>query len=240
MRQRLLGVGFLVMLASLAVGAAQESGSPLDTPTTLRLPETLPPCGITTALQRLARTSRVAIGFEEGSDCRGNFPRLNVTYDDSGLHSITVRDVLDRLVALSPDYRWSEMNSVAVVRPVTSWNDPTDALNLHVGAFHIDNATVSRTLAVILKLPGPDRDDSVANNGTFSIAFNGGTMVEALNTLVRAREGVGWNARLFVHPGEGQSPTLHLSIRTFRVGDRAAGEGAVLMGTPLARLLTSR
>jgi hypothetical protein len=239
MRQQLLGVGVLAVLTCVGVGA-QESRSPLDAPTTLRLPNALPACGIITALNKLARTSRVAIGLEEEPDCRGKFPRLNLIYDDRGFDNITVRDVLDRLMALSPDYRWSEMNGVAVVRPVVSWNDPTDALNLRVEPFHLDDATVNQTLAVILKLPAHDRILTRVDNRAFSIAFNGGSMVEALNALVRAREGVGWNAGLFVHPGEDQSPTLHLSIRTFRVGDRAEGEGAVEMGTPLPRLRATR
>jgi hypothetical protein len=42
MRQRLLGVGVFAVLACIAVGA-QESRSPLDDPTTLRLPNVLPP-----------------------------------------------------------------------------------------------------------------------------------------------------------------------------------------------------
>jgi hypothetical protein len=243
MKKAVLHVGILAVLASVAL-AAQGSRSLFDVPTALRLPITLPACGITTALLKIARSSDVAIGLEESSDCRGKFPRVDLTNDNAGSGSMTVREVLDRLVVLSPDYRWSEMNGVAVVRPVASWTDPADALNLHVEPFQIDDATVSETLARILSVPAgvAARHDILDNRG-FSIAFSGGTMIDALNALVRARQGVGWNAGLVIHPrpsGDDQSPTLMVGIRTFRAGDRVEGEGAVAIGTPLQRLVASR
>jgi hypothetical protein len=242
-KKTVLHVGILTALASVALGA-QGTRSPLDVPTALRLPANLPACGITTALLKLARTSDVAIGLEESADCRGKFPRLDLTVDNAAARGMTVREVLDRLVALSPDYRWSEMNGVAVVRPVASWTDPADALNLRVQSFRIDNATVRGTLALILGVPaGEQARHGVLDNRAFSIAFSGGTMIDALNTLVRARQGVGWNAGLVIHPspsGEDRSPTLMVGIRTFRAGDRVEGEGAVAMGSPLQRLVASR
>lgn len=232
MRKILLSLVAISVLVSMQTIAAQDRLSPLDAPTALRLPATLPPCGITTVLLTLARTSRVAIGFEEETACRGQFPRLSVTYDKAG--DVSVREALDRLMALSAKYQWSEMNGVAVVRPVASWADPADALNLEVGPFHSDNATVSGTLARILQ--SPHNFTSHLDHPAFSMAFNGGTMVEALNALVRAREGVGWYAGLIVHPtpsNEDRSPTLTVGIRTFNVGDRGEGEGAFQMGRVL-------
>src|SRR5665213_1589533 len=140
MRQGLFCVvGMLTLLASVTTVA--QNPSPLDTPTALRLPAALPACGLSTAIAALARTSSVAIGFEEESECLGTWPRLHIAYDKSGVSNISVRDVLDRLVALFPNYRWSDMNGVAVVRPAASWTDPTDARNLRVEPFHLDAAT---------------------------------------------------------------------------------------------------
>jgi hypothetical protein len=229
MQRGLLSVGVITVLASVALAA--QGGSPFDAPTALRLPNTLPSCGITTALLKLARTSDVAIGVEESSDCLGKRPTLNVTYDNARTGDVTVREVLDRLVVLSPSYRWSEMNGVAVVRPVASWTDPADVLNLQVEPFHIDGATVSKTLALLLNVPA---QPGSLDNRTFSIAFNGGTMLDALNSLVRARQGVGWSAGLLIHPrpsGEDRSPSLIVGVRTFRAGDRVEGEGAFSIGT---------
>jgi hypothetical protein len=98
MRHRLsgLGAGVLVVLAAASAGA-QNSRSPLDAPTTLRLPATLPRCGIDTAVAKLPETSQVATGFEGSQDCWARFPRIDVTYDDSGLTKMTVRQALDQL-----------------------------------------------------------------------------------------------------------------------------------------------
>jgi hypothetical protein len=235
MRQMVLGLS-LIALTSTAVGA-QES-SPLDAPTTLRLPNALPSCGITTALARIARTSHVAIGFEETFECSAKWPRLHFTYDDSGRTTMTVRQVLDQVVTLDPTYRWADVNGVAVVRPVVSWTDPSDALNLRVDPFRTDRMTVGQVLAILVRRPDPNCGfcgfDNRVNNRALSIDFKGGTMVDALNALVQARPGIGWHAMVQHHSTAIEdNPALWLSIRTFNMGSRDEGEGALSTGISL-------
>ena len=147
---------------------------------------------------------------------------------------MTVREALDYLMALSPNYGWSEMNGVAVVRPVASWTDPADALHVPARSFYIEQATVSATLATLLRVPDPLAGRSPSYDRPVSMAFEGGTMVEGLNALIRAHGGF-WDAGLIVHPslsGVDKSPTLDVTI--------AFNGGSIEMGTPLPRLLAIR
>ncbi len=137
MREAVVGAAILVLTVGVA-GRAQDQPSPLDAPTTLRLPSTLPTCGVNTVLLALARTSHVVSGFEESRDesreCSGRFVRVDVTYEQP---SMTVRQVLDRLVALAPDYQWAEMDGVAVIRPVAAGTDGADVLNGRVAPLRL-------------------------------------------------------------------------------------------------------
>ena len=243
MRATLVGIGVLTVLTGATIGA-QRSPSALDGATTVRLPSTLPKCGgVNRVLAALARTSQVTTGFQESKECQSQFQRIErveINYDMSGETTLTVRQVLDRLIELSPDFRWSDMDGVAVVRPRSSWNDSTDALNTRLASFHFANTTVGETLAAILRLPARS---SRLDRKTFDVAFEGGTMVEALNALVRARGDVGWNAGVLYHStssGDDPSPSLTVGIRSFHAGSRSVSEGALALATPLPRWLSGR
>jgi len=243
MRPTLLGIGVLSVLTAATVGA-QRSPSALDATTTVRLPSTLPKCGgVSRVVSTLARTSQVSTGFQDSKECQSRFQRIErveINYDTSGQTTMTVRQVLDRLIELSPDFRWADMDGVAVVRPRSSWNDSTDALNTRLAAFHFANTTVGETLAAILRLPARS---SRLDSKTFDLAFEGGTMVEALNALVRARGSVGWNAGVLYHStssGEDQNPSLSVGIRSFNAFSPSTSEGALALATPLPRWLSGR
>ena len=239
MKHTVFGMGVGLLGIVLGVSATADDGrSPLDAAVALRLPATLPSCGINTLVAKLSETSHVAMGFEESQpDCFATFPRFDMTDDDSGLPKMTVRQALDQLTVLAPDYQWREMRGVAVIRPVSAWMDPADALNGRLAPFQVAEATVTQTLATILRwpstqrLPGPSLRFDVP---PFAMAFNGGTTVEALNELVRARGRTGWSARTW--PGADGTPWLSLTIRTFNFRH----EGAISMGAPKSRLLATR
>ena len=214
-----------------------DGRSPLDAAVALRLPATLPSCGINTLVAKLSETSHVAVGFEESQpDCFATFPRFDMTDDDSGLPKMTVRQALDQLTVLAPDYQWREMRGVAVIRPVSAWMDPADALNGR-GAIsgrrgHGDpNA----------------RDDS-------EMAFDSATArAEPSFRRTSVRDGVQWRhdgrgaqrvgsgagehrVECRMWPGADGTPWLSLTIRTFNFRH----EGAISMGAPKSRLLATR
>ncbi|HYV96078.1 MAG TPA: hypothetical protein VE967_01335 [Gemmatimonadaceae bacterium] len=208
----------------------------MDAPTTLRLPASLPACGIDTVLVALARTAHVATGFEYADDCRDRFLPVDVTYDLSGRTAVTTREALDQLVALVPDYAWKDMDGVAVVRSRKAWADSSNALNARMAAFRFADTTLSETMAALLRLPARD---SRLDTQHFTLAFNGGTVTEALNALVRARGHVGWKAGVLYHGSlSDPAPSLQVSVRTFNAGDRAPDEGALSMATPVPRFLS--
>lgn len=187
--------------------------------------------------------SHVAIGFEESREeniaCGGRFVRVNVTHADSADTSTTVARVLDQLMMLAPEYRWADMDGVAVIRPVAAWADAADILNGRVAPFHLANATVSDTLDMLLRTPRPG--DSGFNHlnfnkPPFAMTFDGGTMVEAFNALVRSSGNAGWMARVLHVSGVDGTPALQLTVRTFKIGDRTGVDGAIVTGAPMSRL----
>jgi hypothetical protein len=235
MRRAILSVVVVVMTAA----SAQADG--LDAPLSrFRIPQTLPPCGITTAVAQLARAARVFIGFERTSDCMGasSFPVLDTTTDALDLSGISVREALDKMMALAPSYRWSEIDGVAVIRPIASWTDANAPLNFPVRAFTFNEGTVSQVVAKILRVPVPE---SPLDDQRFPLSFQGGTIADALNALVRAHGGALWDAGLLMHPsatGQDANPTLMVNLRTFSAGERRSGQGGLGVGTPVARLKT--
>jgi hypothetical protein len=232
MRHLVLGV-IVAALASSGVGA--QSPKLLDSNVAhFRVPNTLPPCFIAHSVMQLARTSRAVIGLERTSDCMGSSSVPDATPDGTDLGGMTVRAALDRLMALSPNYRWKEMDGVAVVRPAASWTDASDALNLQIQPFSTDNGSASEALAKILRMT---THEGRIDHRAFSVAFQGGTMVEALNALVRAHEGVVWDAGLVEDP----SPTfIMVSVIAFNAGERRAVVRLAGFGKPLALLVSEQ
>lgn len=234
MRGSLSGAAILVLTLGAAI-RAQDQPSPLDVPTTLRLPASLPACGIDAVLVRLARTSHIATGFEQASECLGQFPHVDIGY---GQTTITVREMLDQLMALAPDYAWRDMDGVAVVRLRSAWTDSSNALNAQMASFRFADTTLSETMGAILRVPALG---SHLDTQHFALAFKGGTVADALNALVRTRGNVGWKVAVRYHgslPNADSTPSFQVSLRTFNAGDRAPGEGALSMGTPLPRFLS--
>jgi hypothetical protein len=221
--------------------AASASANSLDGRlSTLRVPHTLPACGIATVVAQLARAGHVAIGFERQIECTGvnSFPKLDVTNDAIDLSGVSVRSALDQVVALAPSYRWQDVGGIAVIRPDASWADPDAPLNLPVRAFTLNDGSLSEAVAKTVNVPA---HESPLDDKRFSLSFAGGTIADALIAIVRARGGVLWDAGLIAHPsptGERANPSLMISLRTFDAGEQRSGQGGFSVGTPVARLRT--
>ena len=215
-RFTILAVLFVCSAAVPAHGASQ-----LDQKLgVLRVPNPLPPCGIETAVTQLAQRVGLPLGFERASDCMNNIrPSLKVTEASDRLRSVTVRDALNHLVALAPGYAWKDMNGVAVVRSIRAWDDPSDPLNLHVPSFGLPGATFQSALSVVLvmrEVPGRPwvtrsrTQDSDRANFPFAMTFPGGTMLDALNAIVRAHGRAAWNLGLL--DDQDADPTISIRM----------------------------
>jgi len=182
----LLTTAAFVLVALIA--AAQEP-SDLDAAVhAFKLPRQLPTCGLEAVLLQLAKETRVRIGFERTTDCRGHvatgFPEAYKPLDLSNatvLDDMSVKNVLARIAALAPDYDWAIVEDVAVFRPSDAWSDAKSPLTMRVPAFRFSETSVSRVMAAILEQPGLQ-----GPNQLVSIDFQGGTLLEALNALVRS------------------------------------------------------
>jgi len=147
-----------------------------------------------------------------------------------------MRDVLDQVVKLAPEYSWYEMNGVAVIRPTAAWTDPNDELNVVIPALHIDDAT-ART--VLHRLLLPDHPDPATPGGrdVFTFDFSGGAIVDALNVLVKTGKPAIWTAHLLVHEtpsGHDQYPSQGIGVMTL------PGGPADTIATPRSRVLARR
>jgi len=226
----------LLVLAALGIAAtpaAAQNPVPLDTRVkNFQVPRELPECGLEAVLLRLAKETGVRIGFERTSGCRGHvasgFPEaykpLSLVNAEV-LDGISLKDVLSRIAALVPDYDWAIMEDVAVFRPSAAWKDADDALGARVPAMRFSEAPVIRVVDSILNRR-PVRHDT--KEETVSIDFPGGTVLEALNSLVRSQPAFGmWYAGT-----DGQ----RLSVWIMNVPN-GSGHG---VSTPIPTLLSRR
>jgi hypothetical protein len=154
-------------------------------------------CAGHTAVDQIARQAHVPVGFEQTSDC--GLSRRKRTADPTGmtLTGMSARQALDHLMTLMPDYSWREIDGVAVVRPTVKWEDPTDVLNFPAAAFRVTGGSANDALhqalhAVTPSVFYPHVDDGPSIERPLSFVFPGGTMLDALNAIVRAHQGAEW------------------------------------------------
>ena len=157
------------------------------------------------------------VGFEQTPECwlRGR----KRTADATGvtLTGMSARQALDRLMALMPEYSWREMDGVAVVRPAAKWEDPADVLNFPASAFSLtgdaNDALHEALQAVTPPVFFPHVDDQQSIEGPVPFVFPGGTLLDALNAIVRAHRGAGWQLGY-----QGNRGTIRLDTFVFDSG----------------------
>ena len=169
------------------------------------------------------------VGFQAGPECLDWRPwgmdrRISTDGETNDLAGLTYRQALDRVVTLASEYRWKEMNGVAVVRPVSAWTDPDDVLNKDVEPFSVSNEPVQAALYVMLHRPESASPTARINAVRASLTFRGGTRLDGLNALTRTYGLGGWEAITVAEhpPGYPAGPLLVLG---FRASGRPYGPG---------------
>jgi hypothetical protein len=114
------------------------------------------------------------------------------------------------------------MEGVAVFRPSGAWSDAKSPLATPVPAIHLSEAPLGRVMASILNLPGPKGPGQIV-----SIDFQGGTLLEALNSLVRSQ------AAMWYVSSDGQRLFVSFMLSP---GGRGFGIGAPVSGLFSRRL----
>jgi hypothetical protein len=195
---------FRLLVVTLAGTIAPRAASNLDTPIggefRIDNPRFLDPCAGHIAVGQIARQANVLVGFENTPDCWLGPTAFNARAGNERLTGMSARQAFDHLMALMPMYSWKEMEGVAVVRPKAAWDDPTDVLNLPTASFSATAAPLNDALHTVLQAVTPPvfyPHDDVQRFGRpidvpVSVVFPGGTMLEALNAIVRAHQGAVW------------------------------------------------
>lgn len=125
---------------------------------------------------------------------------------------LTPRQAIDRILAQRPDYRWIEVEGVAVIRPVTAWTPKGSVLNAPVAAFAVVDEHPHLALHTLFQSSQPSlyqehTDLRLSANGRrlddpgyaglidvpVSMNFAGGNLVQALNAITREFSGM-WQA----------------------------------------------
>jgi len=200
--RRVLALAIFAAFATAAAAQPPTSESLLDRPLVqFRMPKQLPECGLETALASLAKETGLPIGMERTPECERRkasaFPPafLHPPFDLANtevLVGVPVREVLGRIAALATDYAWAIMEGVAVFRPASAWSDANNALAAGVPAMRFSDANAGLVMFTILNVPlgRPASETAALYRGLrLSIDFPGGTLLDALNSLVRTQPG---------------------------------------------------
>jgi hypothetical protein len=199
-----------IIVALLAIPLALNLGAErrlnLDAPTSVQIrvthPSVLERCNWIVMIPQIGSALDIPVGIENSRDCwllwRGKSAAgPEQTLDLTGM---SIRQAFERLMTSMPGFSWRELNGVIVVRPNTAWTDPRNVLNLPTAAFEtrdqpLDNAIHAVLNSVTPKLFVPQervpRPEGPIDQ-RISVSFRGGTMLEAINEIARARGKVYW------------------------------------------------
>jgi hypothetical protein len=242
-----------LMLTACAATTGVQTQTALDNPVRVFVvPNPLPPCGLATAILHLEQSVNALIGFERQPNCPDNpnlFPDLSAqTLND--LSGRTVRQVLDHLIALDPAFQWRDVNGVAVVRPVMAWDDAANPLNVAAEPFTLVDGQLTDAVAAAVrrvKLQVAGAADDAATNRRFSVEFTGGSMLEALNTVIQAHGAAVWEIQ---PPAPQDSATqdtsadsikpVDITVRTFDASGSSFATPVVQPPPPLPQVQKKR
>jgi hypothetical protein len=188
-------------------------------------------------LMLISRSARVPIGFEEVAGFPmpydGNLSTISSS-ERTVLIGLTVGEALDALVSADPRYSWREQDGLILIRPVEAWEDPARFLHQRFGGFFLRDSTVSDVakalfarFSVAIKFgeggvlgdpPGPD----FRLERRMDYDVPSGTMIDALNSVVRAHGGLGW----MVHYANARADIQTSCIRFVTFDGKFSGVGA--------------
>ena len=156
-------------------------------------------CAMFELFDQIARTANIPLGFENVPGC--GFGRRTIVRDDkrSILAASTPREALDEVAALNHNFRWQEIDGMIIVRPADAWEDSANLLNLPARAFQMMNVDADDALYRVLDAATPrvtyvrSRKQAPGSRATpVSVDFSGGSLLRALNAVVRAKGDAEW------------------------------------------------
>lgn len=182
----------------------------------------------------LAAAARMPMGFEAA--VTGGPVAVDVKASGK-----SVRAVLDAIVRADPRYEWREEGSVIVLRPAAAWTDRDDVLHRNVAAIRFDDVGIADAMAITVGLFGQtlhatQRND-LGDQKRFNLDLPPGTVIDALNGIVRAHGALAWGLEPFPPtppaPGSVVSPFM-VSLVSGRAG-QAQGSGSISIASRRCR-----
>jgi hypothetical protein len=225
------------LIASLVVGVAIWTSSAdqpfpplrLDAPVegafTVADPVASGVCGFWRTIEQIARRTQIRVGFQNSAGCAPGGAGLDPTERAIDLQGSSPRAAFDHVVNLRTEFSWRAVDGVVVIRPVSGWDAPTDALSRPVTPFRIENAHPHHALHSMLENTQPvmfqrhtdlqlsslgrRRFDSSATgviDKLITVQFGGGSLLNALNSIAEPFHGI-WQV--------GYTGTfMHIEMRT--------------------------
>src|SRR5262245_10244471 len=220
MRSVLVSCACVVALSTGGAGFGAGKGQVVVSPDDRVLGDgaeiSLPPNtrGLAASLASIARASGVLIGFETVLDADEG-----VAGTWSGVWAVRgqrVGDALDRLVGLHTAYEWRSTNGVIHVRPRSAFADPKHFLNQLAGRVELKDALPLHATFQAHRVFIPDcvvrhpiytdaRDEFLQNEDRamrqpVTLSFNGGTVIDLLDAVIKAHGSLYWNVTYHVPP----------------------------------------
>jgi hypothetical protein len=203
MKVALLGLFIIAAIAQGLDVATDRLDEPIKGELRIFSPRFLRPCELGYAVLDLSRQAHVPAGFESTPDCwlspaPTSTPPVAATDNRIDvLTGMSMREAMDYVVALMPEYSWKAIDGVAIVRPKAAWNNPTSPLNAPTNAFSAANVPLNDVVhmlldAASLAVPHEDVPKHRPIDRSITVAFPGGTMLEALNAVARAHGNTQW------------------------------------------------
>jgi len=156
-------------------------------------------CSIGAAADQIAHRFNALMGIEEPRGC--DSPAWHGRDSPRGIvGTMSLRTAMDELVARAPAYRWRAIGDVVVLRPRAAWDDLRNPLDQTTREFNARGVSLRGALHLLLDdpqapqffehtdLPATLRED----RSHLSVSFPGGTILQALNSIIRAHGSATW------------------------------------------------
>jgi hypothetical protein len=215
LRRSILSAAFVLTLAGPIAAQTVEDIRPEDRVlgpgAEIRLPAIAD--ALAESLASIARTSGVLIGFETKLDVGS---RARKTRFGSSLRGKKVSEALDDLMAIHKDYEWHSFNGVIHVRPQSAFADANHFLNQVIGPLELTDALPLHATFEVHRVFVPDcvvnhpiytdqRDtflehEEPAMRQPLTLSFNGGTVLDLLDAVIKAHGALYWNVTYQVPP----------------------------------------
>jgi hypothetical protein len=181
---------------------------------------------------RVAIAAQLPSGCEETGLLENLPPRLRMEVDWS-----TPRSVLRTLANAHRHYAWQEIGGVIEARPLSAVRDPNHFLNEMLAARTVGGkrGLVEALESLRRSWDGIDQDlpgGTLVTDPTFELSFEGGSLLEFLNAVVRAHGAAAWEIS-YRNPSSGEVLERDFSLTLYT--DVRDGVGIYMSRTPLGK-----